>query len=671
MKPIKIAAANAFVTLTIGAVIVPSSLAGLPNWVAEGPFGRISRTLAAGTPAPPRLPLAKEVAVLTEKGISPVRARQALEVQGKIPHTNLVTMLEAALGRAYAGLWFEPALAEFHVGVTSDAHKQTVERVLAQAGLSAYVVATPVRSTWTALIHTQHLWNMRLANLLATGQATTGIDPPHNAVSITLSSLVPSEERLALKRNAADSLVTVSISAAPPVQLHMQQKATCVEPFAANEAYCEPTIVSGVSSRVTGVEGQLCTAGPMLIAGNETYLLTAGHCFSKVETGPGGVAFVRRGVTSAYKASGSQKEIGFRGKWFYNKERDIAEIKITPHSAEGSFSQPLPTPVPALMAEWEKAPKTPHTVDGEQAVISGLVVCHEGENSGERCGQIKKLNQIGPAGVEHLVEVGACSNSGDSGGPYFLRSKGESIFMMGTEVGGPKPDCNEKGPYTSYFEPLIDLPEARTYGILSSFPGQTLLTTANETRPRKLGILPGQGNTFTSKGGKGTLETVNGTQITCENSSMEGKLSSETAGEATISFKGCKVFGFAANSLGQAKEEIKAEIALTLCYLDKAKVEVGVLVELKNALHIEVPSLATLISVTGSAVGKISPINFEEKTGPFELRLEQGKGKQTQSNCEGGSEESFKTSINGGKAEQSGEATIEETTFKESTEVMG
>jgi hypothetical protein len=138
------------------------------------------------------------------------------------------------------------------------------------------------------------------------------------------------------------------------------------------------------------------------------------------------------------------------------------------------------------MAEWVKEPKTPHAVEGVQAAeetIPAQAICHEGQASGENCGSVAKLNATG-AGTEHVVEVTACSNKGDSGGPYFFRTGTGQILMMGTEVGGPNPDCKEAGPYKSYFEPLIGTPGVERYGILNTFTGQRLLTTATENRTK-------------------------------------------------------------------------------------------------------------------------------------------------------------------------------------------
>jgi hypothetical protein len=162
----------------------------------------------------------REIAVLTSRGISPSRARQALEVQREVARTGLVSKIEAALGNAFAGVWFEPAVAQFHIGVTSNASTEKAKRAVAQAGLTAGVTITPVRSTWAALLAAQEEWNNRLAKLLASQEATTGLDAQDNAVSIEISSSVPVPERTVLKDEAASASVNVLVRVAAPSRFH-------------------------------------------------------------------------------------------------------------------------------------------------------------------------------------------------------------------------------------------------------------------------------------------------------------------------------------------------------------------------------------------------------------------------------------------------------------------
>lgn len=174
-------------------------------------------------------PLNREIAVLTSQGISPTRALQALDVQREVARTGLVSKVEAALGDAFAGVWFEPAAAQFHIGVTSDASMEIAKQAVAQAGLTAGVTITPVRSTWAALVTAQQEWSNRLAKLLASQEAATGLDAQHNAVSIAISSSVPARERTALNDEAATAGVNVLLRVDPPSRFQLEPVAakTC------------------------------------------------------------------------------------------------------------------------------------------------------------------------------------------------------------------------------------------------------------------------------------------------------------------------------------------------------------------------------------------------------------------------------------------------------------
>jgi hypothetical protein len=404
---------------------------------------------------------------------SPDMEAKALVLQNRVAETKLGSKVIDALGDAYAGVWFEPATAQFHVGVTSAASSQVVMRLAEQAGLAADVVATPVRSTWAELIATQDEWNKKLARLLASDDATTGLKPERNAVSVILSSSVPAPERATLKDDAARAAVNVLIIVEPSPKLGWAQaaKKTCEAAFTSGKAYCEEAITAGVGIGVESLE-PICTAGPELIEGNETWMLTAGHCLGG-ETG--GEGFIKKEVTSAYLAGGL-KLIGNAGTRYYNKERDMGELRVLSNAEGGFFAEPLPTPVPALVTEWVKSPKTPHAVEGIEEAIEKQKVCKQGMISGEKCGEVLEVNVTTSA--EHTFVASACGEKGDSGGPVYIEG---AYLMTGITISINK-KCGEAGAKTA-FEPLKGFVGFVNFGILGTFAGQSLLTKANETRP--------------------------------------------------------------------------------------------------------------------------------------------------------------------------------------------
>jgi hypothetical protein len=447
LRPVLWSVATVAAILTLGMTLAATSRAASSNLPSAGRV--FASPFNPATPSAPQDPPSnKALAALTDRGISQPRARESLELQGKVAETQLAGHVERALGGDFAGVWFTPEAAKFHVGATSVADEQVIRLLAAQAGLADEVIVTPVRSTWAQLLAAQQRWRKRLAKLIAHEEAMTAIDSQGNSLSVTLSPSVPSQERAALEREAttASANVPVEITSSPWfVGRKPEAKPVCEKIFASGSAFCEKTLTSGIGwscRRKAGKEcdtteiepvGAQCTAGPMLIKGTETYMLTAGHCFG--EKSPEGEPLkpqeIKVKVSSATpKEPAVQKEIGNEGSWLQNKERDIAEVKIK--TAGEVWTEALPTPVPAYIAEWGQLPERPHEVTGPEASIEGQENCHEGMVSGEQCGIVGNTN------VENLVEDTGCSEGGDSGGPWFRRDiiSGEefAVWMQGTHV---------------------------------------------------------------------------------------------------------------------------------------------------------------------------------------------------------------------------------------------
>ncbi len=408
---------------------------------------------------------------------SPNIEAKAMALQSQVAKTKLGRKVLDALGTAYAGVWFEPASAQFHVGVTSTDSSQVVTRLAEQTGLAADVVATPVRSTWAELVAAQDEWSKRLAGLVRSSDATTGLEPKSNAVSITLSSSVSESELAELKTGAAEANVNVLIKVDPSPKIEWAQaaKKTCEAAFTSGSAFCEEAITAGAGIGVESPE-PVCTAGPDLTEGTEIWMLTAGHCLG-AETG--GEGFVNTEVTSAYPA-GKLKLVGKDGTRYYNKARDMAEVRVLSKAEGGFFAEALPIPVPAVVAEWVKSPKTPHSVEGFEEAAVGQKVCKQGMKSGEKCGSVLEVNV--ETSAEHTFVASACGEKGDSGGPVYIEG---TYVMLGMTISINK-KCGEEGAKTA-FEPLIGFPTFENFGIFGTFANHELLFRENETRSTNCG----------------------------------------------------------------------------------------------------------------------------------------------------------------------------------------
>lgn len=654
----------------------------------------------------------RRIAAFTGQGIPRARAAQALALQEMVTRAGLARDVERTLGSAFAGMWFDNAAPQLHVGVTTPQSRRTIEEIVARTGLIEGVTITPVRSTWAELLAAQEEWRQALSGLRAKGQAATGISAEGNAVTITLSPTVGAATLAALKSRTARADVNILVSVGTPPGSRVEPEAvSCTSPFVRKSSYCETTLASGVrtvwnvvnkgkgkshknktldgfaeatltqvevgdevegpgipamttvtvkpnktsveiSNAVTKEEEaeftfkrrSLCTPGPMLIKGFETYMVTSGHCYSEVETAMGGEA-VNVEVSSEYTKGGGEKEVGKEAKRFFPKP-DIAEVKI---KRPGEFAQPLPTPVPAELAQWGP-PVAPHVVTGEEASLEGQMNCHEGATSGEQCGTVGNPNNEG------LVEDTACSEAGDSGGPWFLRQiiSGEDfiILMQGAHKGkeekekvtcGAVPEFEEEvetnsntsltglkaigtikvgwavfgkgivkrtevteikevkpGEWTVVISiaattkekaKLVFKPFYRAYyvpmsTIRTTFPNQRLLTTANETRkPRVRGPKGGTltKKAFTGTSGATTIEAKEGSQLTCTADTGKGEASAESTGTAKLTLTGCQAFGEKCRTAGAAEGEVALSANYKLAYTNGAEGEGGLVFELTEA----------------------------------------------------------------------------------------
>jgi hypothetical protein len=479
---------------------------------------------------------------------------KTLALQGRVAKAKLGRKVIAALGDAYAGVWLEPKTALLHVGVTSAESGQVVTQMAKQLGFATDVVATPVRSTWAELIAAQNAWNRRLVQLLHSDDATTGLEPERNAVSISLSSSVSAHELAALRRDAANGSVNVMIKveSSPKLEWVQAAKKTCEAAFTSGSAFCEEAITAGVG---IGVESAapICTAGPDMIEGGETWMLTAGHCLGG-ETA--GVGFLNTEVTSAYPA-GKLKLVGKEGTRYNNIARDMGEVRVMSKAEGGFFAEAWPTPVPALVAEWVKSPKVPHAVEGFEEAMVGQMVCKEGMVSGEKCGKVLEVNVT--TSSEHTFVASACGEKGDSGGPVYIEG---TYVMLGITISINK-KCGEEGAKTA-FEPLIGFAGAEKFGIFGTFPKQELLIRDNETRPaRKFRASSAPTKVLSTQLGSQVFASGTGT-VTCTGAMGNGTASSAEALTQVIkvTYSGCEFsssIGKGAATVSEAEYEFSAD----------------------------------------------------------------------------------------------------------------
>jgi hypothetical protein len=574
-----------------------------------------------------------EVAVLTDKGISPERARQALAVQAKAGRARLLGTLEKAMGSEFAGAWFDPAHATIHVGVASAAGRDAAVAAVDDAGLSDNVAFTAVTSTWAELEAAQHMWIRHLKEMFAAGQAITGILPQDNAVSIRLSSTAPPAKRELLEREAAASSVRTLVTIAPSAERAVPAAKTECAKFKESEAYCNPSITGGVSigSKIVCVEDVpenaegfpteaackerktapkggkwlretgLCSAGPIGIPENSKkgrVLLTAGHCGSEGE------------VWLSYEKKGEKEEkIGTAGAFVWEKGGDYGEIPI---EAGGFWTLPGVSPTKAVTAAWKANEESSWPIAGEVEQMVGMTTCHDGQTTGGSCGTIINRNTnptYGGIEVQKLVEIEGANlkiNFGDSGGPAFQEeAAAKEVHVEGMVVAF----IENSNPRVGWYQPIKPVLEKLKLTLLTKNNESTGYKPTPEIRP----VLA-----FTDRSGEAKLtgrSLLGASTVKCASSRSSGAFSNSLLGSFDMLFKGCLVEELSLLLLCTGLEDTESSsiLALGTFHLRYRKGATGAAVTayLIKPVHFTcvTGSTSVLVEWKGCVAGAVGPLN--------------------------------------------------------------
>ncbi|HET8862494.1 MAG TPA: hypothetical protein VFM94_04510 [Solirubrobacterales bacterium] len=472
--------------------------------------------------------VAGERTALTGTSESPARSSRAGEAEAALTRANLRSKLEAALGTAFGGMWFEPSTAQMHVGVTSPASRQTVEALAARVGLSEFVTETPVQSTSSELEAAQDRWNRRLTDLFENGQVATSLAPDSNSVKVELGSSVPSSRRSTLEREASDAAVDVSIEVAPDPRLRIIPATRCKK-WAKMKAYCDKTIVAGVTvdSEKDGSGNRgTCTAGPPVVLKDQstaakatkTYLLTAGHC---IQAGGG-----EGKKWYSYNKAEEEKEIGTAGPYI-NGKTDIGVIEV--NTSYWALPNDLVPVVPAL-AIWNSSfDFNPTSIANSVKPTKNEKTCFSGQRSEVKCGEIIEEGYSytfdgKPEKTENLYKVelenGAKGGKGDSGGPFY--SAAAVDYLEGTFVAYDFEDAKKEEGNIVYFHSLdtslAELAKVKSLDL-------ALLRKANEKRKHPVAFTADQYSaTVKAKSTGEDKFTGFGATVTCAEGEFDGLL---------------------------------------------------------------------------------------------------------------------------------------------------
>lgn len=488
--------------------------------------------------------------VTSQGAADPASPSRVSEVEAEVARANLRGRIEAALGDAFGGIWFEPSTAQVHVGVTSAATRQLAEGVAARAGLSEVVTEDPVDSTWGQLDAAHERLDRHLGDLFAHGEVSTSIAPDLNAVKVELGSAVPHRRRVDLNEEASAAGVGVAISTAATPRIRLIPQGRCVK-FAPGKANCDKPIVAGVT--IQGPNGGLCSAGPAAILqdlstaakSTATYILTAGHCIG-LEGGVGK-------EWSAYDKNGAKPlPIGKSVEVLYGKavEYDVGVIKV---DNPGNWVNAGDTPVNPGIAYWDtknEVDPVAITSQGEKP-IQMTKLCVSGQSSGTSCGgtvagEDTTITRPDGSKVKELIEMkGFTTAEGTSGAPWFRENSGE---VYGTHVGVKESNGNKVFQLLSVS--FAQLPTK-----------YQLLTTANEKRKHPVMTASKYPTSISAKGGAAEF-TAFGSTIKCNGSSFSGELKEPAKSvELTPSYEGCT--GISGLPVLATSNECKYKFSLT------------------------------------------------------------------------------------------------------------
>ncbi|MFJ9891453.1 S1 family peptidase [Streptomyces sp. NPDC091287] len=323
---------------------------------------------------------------------TPQQAGERLEREAEAARTE--QGLKAALGKDYAGAWFDNDSGRLVVAVTDATRAGEVT----SAGAAPRVVRN-------SLAHLNADKNRldALADGRTVPQAVTGwyVHTVGNSVVVeVLRGHTSTEEVRRFLSEARARTGTVQVA----------EVDSLMRP--------EYNVAGGA---YYSVGGKACSVGfSARGADGGKKFVTAGHC-----TRPGGTVY---GYNGAFLGKTSGSVFGNRG--------DYGKVDVT----SGNWT----------LKPWVNTWPDVRIVHGSQAQPVGASVCRSGWKSGWRCGEIiaknRTVNYGGGVVVEGLTNTTACSSPGDSGGAHMSGGQAQGIHS-----GGPSSGCG------ALFQPLNEV----------------------------------------------------------------------------------------------------------------------------------------------------------------------------------------------------------------------
>ncbi|MER7987101.1 S1 family peptidase [Streptomyces noursei] len=345
-------------------------------------------------------------AMRRDLGLSPVQARTRLAQEAEAQHTALA--VRRALAAPPAGMWFDKSLGRLVVAVTDAADARRVR--------SAGAVPKTVRHSRATLRGMVQQIAER-AGRGVPGVTGWGIDERANGVVVRVDRAARTNRtagfETTVRQLAVRSRVPVSVERSD--QAPRQQSGTVV----------------GGERWMPGTDG-ICSIG-FSVTGPSGFrgFVTAGHCTLKANQPAYGKDSSRLGTSNQ---GGTHSVNGYEGD-FGLVTVDQQGWKLSP-SVAGQGGSPV-------------------TVTGSHEAIVGMSICHSGQTSGWRCGEVTRTDQTvdyGNTVISGLSFTNACSAAGDSGGSYVTQPGAPKA--VGVHSGGGAATCDVGGDTVTIFQPI-------------------------------------------------------------------------------------------------------------------------------------------------------------------------------------------------------------------------
>ena len=369
-----------------------------------------------------------------QEGLDVSEAERRLALQRRAG--DLVTAVEQAAGSMSGGVWFDNAVGEYVVGISSPAARDAVDNVIAERDLIDQTRVEDVRVPFAALQRAVSDMSERsLADEIEAGLVSPLIYTPENRVKILLSDAASEYEVSRVRAVAEESDVAVEVVSIPASDMSYTTKA-CAWRFCSRPLRGGVAIIKGANPDYD------CTAG---YAGfrpstGERVLLTAGHCpYGSTATwysrpAPGSSKeVIGTSFFSVYGSGyGDAAAIANLGYW----NTTLSPIIVTWDSNKTVYNEAYPL------------------YDRARSAV-GEFGCRYGATSPIACGYVNGVEQTIPISggptLQHMTMTNSCANFGDSGGPWI-----KANTALGIVSGGTLADCSDPPPFAMFYTEVLD-----------------------------------------------------------------------------------------------------------------------------------------------------------------------------------------------------------------------